>query len=126
MQAGFQSSQTVPGRDSSIDDLLRKKHGQQMTASEVAALTVMGLNPIIFGLPGGAILPMDQKTAEYASNLKYYLVKNEAYAPYAAGAYGSISGIPAFALVTSGPGVVQGMVGAYNSYMEFEPGVNPI
>jgi len=110
-------------RSQSIDDYLKSRHGQKMSAAEITALTIMGTNPVIFGLPGGAILPLDQMTAVHKGDVKYFLGKNESLLPYASGAYGEVTGIPAYSLMTSGPGVIQGLVGIYNAMMEFQPTV---
>ena len=107
-------------RSQSIDDYLKSRHGQKMSAAEI---TIMGTNPVIFGLPGGAILPLDQMTAVHKGDVKYFLGKNESLLPYASGAYGEVTGIPAYSLMTSGPGVIQGLVGIYNAMMEFQPTV---
>lgn len=112
-------------RAESIDDLLKEKHGQKVSGAEAVTLTMISLNTLLFGLPGGAVLPLDQRAAQYADYLRYFLVKHEAHATFAAGGYGAIKGYPAFSLVTSGAlcGVINSLTGVYNSLMEFEPSV---
>ena len=60
----------IAERSQSIDDFLRARHGQKMSAAEVTALTIMGTNPVVFGLPGGAILPLDQMTSVHKNYSK--------------------------------------------------------
>lgn len=117
------SESPVIGRTSTIDDLLKAKHEQEMSGAEATILTMMGLNPVVFGLPGGAILPLEQYITAYKSCFRYFQVKHEMHAPVAAGAYGEVAGVPAFALVTSGPGVANSMTGLYENEMEFERSV---
>ena len=108
-------------RPESIDELLKAKHGQKMSGAEVATLTMIGLNRTQFGLPGGAILPLDQMLAQYSKLVQYVLVKHEAHAAHAGGAMGEILGVPGIAVVTSGPGAVNALTGLYDSTMEFYP-----
>ncbi len=110
-------------RSETIDELLKSKDGKKMKGAEVAVLTMLGLNPLVFTLPGGAVLPWSQYAAQYKNLLKTICVKHEAHAVFAQEGYTATSGIPAFSVVTSGPGAVQALIGIYDGAMEFVSGV---
>lgn len=69
----------------------------------------------VFGIPGGAILPLvDAMVAEHA-DLRFIVTRHEAAAIHAADGYARVSGRPGVVLVTSGPGgtnVVTGLATA--------------
>jgi acetolactate synthase-1/2/3 large subunit len=67
----------------------------------IAALAAEGVD-VLFGLPGGASLPIHD--ALHGSGLRHVLVRHEAAAGHAAEGYARASGRVGVALVTSGPG----------------------
>ena len=58
----------------------------------------------IFGLPGGANLPLYDVLPEYYPSIKHYMVKHEQAAAHAADAYARIKGQAGVCYGTSGPG----------------------
>ena len=58
---------------------------------------------VIFGLPGGAILPLYQTLPEFPQ-LRHILVRHEQGAAHAADGYARVTGRPGVAWATSGPG----------------------
>lgn len=112
------------GRSQTIDDLLKSKHGEKMTGAQAATLTIMGLNPKLFGLPGGAILPVEQWITYYSRlhpELEYHGVKHESHAVHAAAGWGALTGQTGIAEVTSGPGWTNAATGLYDALMEGYP-----
>lgn len=59
---------------------------------------------VIFGYPGGAIMPVYDALYDYKDKLRHILVRHEQGAGHAAEGYGRMTGKPGVALVTSGPG----------------------
>ncbi|MBM7074028.1 hypothetical protein JQC92_18650 [Shewanella sp. 202IG2-18] len=59
---------------------------------------------MIFGYPGGAIIPTYDALFKYQSQIKYVLVRHEQGAGHAAQGYDRASGGVGVVLVTSGPG----------------------
>jgi len=57
---------------------------------------------VVFGLPGGAILPVYDPILD--STIRHILVRHEQGAGHAAEGYAQVSGRPGVAMVTSGPG----------------------
>ena len=58
----------------------------------------------IFGLPGGANLPLYDAIPQYYPKVRHYLVKHEQCAAHAADAYARVSGKGGVGVATSGPG----------------------
>jgi len=59
---------------------------------------------IIFGYPGGAIMPVYDALYDYKDKIHHVLVRHEQGAGHAAQGYARVTGRPGVALVTSGPG----------------------
>ncbi|MBB3839067.1 acetolactate synthase-1/2/3 large subunit [Runella defluvii] len=59
---------------------------------------------VIFGYPGGAIMPTYDALFDYTDRLDHILVRHEQGAGHAAQGYARTSGKPGVCLVTSGPG----------------------
>ena len=74
----------------------------------------------IFGLPGGAILPLYQTLPEYPA-LKHILVRHEQGASHAADGFGRVSGRPGVAWATSGPGATNLVTGIATAQMDSVP-----
>jgi len=74
----------------------------------------------IFGLPGGAILPLYQ-TLSHFPQLKHILVRHEQGAAHAADGYARVTGKPGVAWATSGPGATNLITGMMSAYMDSIP-----
>jgi len=59
---------------------------------------------VIFGYPGGAIMPVYDALYDYQKKIRHILVRHEQGAGHAAEGYARMTGRPGVALVTSGPG----------------------
>ncbi|HSX09521.1 MAG TPA: biosynthetic-type acetolactate synthase large subunit [Candidatus Saccharimonadales bacterium] len=59
---------------------------------------------VIFGYPGGAIMPVYDALYDYRDKIRHILVRHEQAAGHAAEGYARMTGRPGVALVTSGPG----------------------
>ena len=75
---------------------------------------------VIFGLPGGAILPLYQTLPEYPG-LRHILVRHEQGAAHAADGYARITGRPGVAWATSGPGATNLITGIATAQMDSVP-----
>lgn len=74
---------------------------------------------IIFGIPGGAILPVYD--ALYESRIKHVLVRHEQGAVHAADGYARATGKVGVCMATSGPGATNLVTGIANAYMDSVP-----
>ncbi len=74
---------------------------------------------VIFGLPGGAVLPLYD--ALYSGGIRHLLVRHEQAAAFAADGYARVTGKPGVCLVTSGPGATNLMTGLTSALMDSIP-----
>lgn len=75
---------------------------------------------VMFGLPGGAILPLYQTLPEYPA-LRHVLVRHEQNAGHAADGYARASGRVGVAVATSGPGATNLVTPLANAMMDSVP-----
>ncbi len=78
--------------------------GTRMTGASalVAALERLGVD-VVFGIPGGAILPLYDPLFDSPS-VRHILVRHEQGAGHAATGYAQVTGRPGVCMATSGPG----------------------
>ena len=75
---------------------------------------------VIFGYPGGAVLPIYDAIFEHES-LRHVLVRHEQAATHAAEGYARATGKPGVVLVTSGPGATNAVTGITDALMDSIP-----
>src|SRR3972149_8798883 len=75
----------------------------------------------IFGLPGGANLPLYDVIPQYHPKVRHYLVKHEQCAAPAADGYARVSGKAGVCFATSGPGATNLVTGIANAWMDSVP-----
>ena len=73
----------------------------------------------MFGLPGGAILPVYDPIID--SSIRHILVRHEQGAGHMAEGYAMVTGRPGVAMVTSGPGATNIVTPLANAYMDSTP-----
>ena len=93
-----------------------KLNGSQMVCESLLREGV----DVIFGLPGGAILPLYQTLPEYPQ-LRHILVRHEQGAAHAADGYARVTGRPGVAWATSGPGATNLVTGIATAQMDSIP-----
>jgi acetolactate synthase I/II/III large subunit len=74
----------------------------------------------VFGLPGGAIMPLYDVLPEFP-DIHHILVRHEQGAAHMADGYGRISGDVGVCMATSGPGAINLVVGLANAMMDSAP-----
>ena len=75
---------------------------------------------VVFGIPGGAILPLYQALPEYPE-LRHILTRHEQGASLAADGYARVTGKPGVAFATSGPGATNAVTALTDAYMDSVP-----
>jgi len=75
---------------------------------------------IVFGYPGGAVLPIYDELKNHKS-VKHILVRHEQGAGHAAEGYARSTGKPGVLLVTSGPGATNAVTALTDAYMDSIP-----
>lgn len=76
---------------------------------------------IVFGYPGGAIIPVYDKLYDYRDRLHHILVRHEQGAIHAAQGYARMTGRPGVVIVTSGPGAANVVTGLSDALMDSTP-----
>jgi acetolactate synthase-1/2/3 large subunit len=92
----------------------------QLTGAQalIKSLEMQGVD-VVFGLPGGAILPVYDPIID--SSIRHILVRHEQGAGHMAEGYAMATGRPGVAMVTSGPGATNIVTPLANAYMDSTP-----
>ena len=85
----------------------------------VQALVDQGVD-VVFGYPGGAVLPIYDEIFQQ-NHIQHILVRHEQAAVHAAEGYARSTGKPGVALVTSGPGATNAVTGLTDALMDSIP-----
>lgn len=75
---------------------------------------------IVFGLPGGAVMPIFDSIYD-AKEIKLVLVRHEQGACHMADGYARVTGKPGVVMVTSGPGATNTVTGLLTAHMDSVP-----
>ncbi|GAT72910.1 acetolactate synthase large subunit [Microbacterium hydrocarbonoxydans] len=99
----------------------RQTAAPELTGAEavVRSLELLGVTDV-FGLPGGAILPVYDPLMSAAS-LRHILVRHEQGSGHAAEGYASASGKVGVCIATSGPGATNLVTAIADAYMDSVP-----
>ena len=84
----------------------------------VSTLEKLGVE-VLFGYPGGAIMPIYDALA--GSSLRHYLCRHEQGAAFAADSYARVSGKVGVCMATSGPGATNLVTGIANAMLDSVP-----
>ena len=95
--------------------------GRTMTGAEIVikALVDQGVD-VIFGYPGGAVLPIYDALVQQ-DKIRHVLVRHEQGAVHAAEGYARATGKPGVVLVTSGPGATNAVTGLTDALLDSIP-----
>jgi acetolactate synthase-1/2/3 large subunit len=75
---------------------------------------------VIFGFPGGTVLPLYDALPQYPQ-LRHILVRHEQGAAHAADGYARATGKVGMCVATSGPGATNLVTGIANAYLDSSP-----
>ena len=75
----------------------------------------------LFGLSGGAALPIFDALVSTRNKMKFVLVRHEQGGSHMADGYARVTGKPAVVLVTSGPGATNTLTGIMTAHMDSVP-----
>lgn len=76
---------------------------------------------VLFGYPGGAIMPTYDALYDHKDSIHHILVRHEQAAVHAAQGYARVSGKVGCAIVTSGPGAMNTITGVADALMDSTP-----
>jgi len=96
-------------------------HTETLTGSEVVLRALVEQDvQVVFGYPGGAVLPIYDAIFKQNS-IRHYLVRHEQGAVHAAEGYARSTGKVGVVLVTSGPGATNTVTGLTDALMDSVP-----
>jgi len=95
---------------------------QRITGSEaiIKCLLAEGVD-VLYGYPGGAIMPVYDELYKYQDKIHHVLVRHEQCAAHAAQGYARISGKVGVAMATSGPGATNLITGIADAQIDSTP-----
>ncbi len=101
----------------------RADHTREKISGSVALLKCLVAEnvDVLFGYPGGAIMPVYDALYGYADKLNHILVRHEQGAVHAAQGYARVSGNVGVALATSGPGATNLVTGLADALIDSTP-----
>ena len=95
---------------------------ERISGSEaiVRCLLAEGVD-ILYGYPGGAIMPVYDELYKYEDKINHVLTRHEQCAAHAAQGYARISGKVGVAMATSGPGATNLVTGIADAQIDSTP-----
>lgn len=95
---------------------------KQITGAEAVMKSLLAENvDILFGYPGGAIMPIYDALYDYRDQVKHVLVRHEQGAIHAAQGYARSSGKTGVCFATSGPGATNLITGLADAMIDSTP-----
>lgn len=103
-------------------DLSAKKTGIKITGAEaiIHCLLAEGVD-LIYGYPGGAIMPVYDELYKFQDKLTHILTRHEQGATHAAQGYARVTGKVGVAMATSGPGATNLVTGLADAQIDSTP-----
>ena len=96
--------------------------GQTMTGADALVLSLIrGGVDLVFGYPGGAIMPVYDALLNFEDRIRHVLVRHEQGSIHAAEGYARASGRPGVCIATSGPGATNMLTGMADAKMDSTP-----
>lgn len=94
----------------------------QLKGSEIIMECLLEQNvDVIFGYPGGQIMPLYDALYDYQDRIKHILTSHEQGAAHAADGYARSTGKVGICFATSGPGATNTVTGIATAYMDSSP-----
>lgn len=94
----------------------------QVNGSEALILSLLAEEAnVIFGYPGGAIMPVYDALYQFREQVRHILVRHEQGATHAAEGYARITGRPGVCFATSGPGATNLITGIADAFIDSVP-----
>ena len=105
-----------------VRELPQLQTSLRMTGGEALMRTLVeeGVD-LIFGYPGGAIMPAYDALFHYRDKIRHVLVRHEQGASHAAEGYARVTGKPGVCIVTSGPGATNLVTGIADAMLDSIP-----
>ena len=94
----------------------------KITGAQIVIKTLKkeGVN-VLFGFPGGAVIPIFDELYRHRKNFRIFLPRHEQGGAHAADGYARVTGKVGVLIVTSGPGATNTITGIATAYMDSVP-----
>ncbi len=103
-------------------NITKKSKKKKITGSEAVILSLINEGvDVLFGYPGGAIMPVYDAMHDYYDKLNHILTRHEQGAIHAAQGYARVSGKVGVGIVTSGPGATNAVTGIADAMLDSTP-----
>ncbi len=100
----------------------KNKKAVRMTGAEAVVKSLINEGTeLIFGYPGGAIMPVYDALYSYQKDLHHVLVRHEQGAVHAAQGFARVTGKVGVCIVTSGPGATNAVTGIADAMIDSTP-----
>jgi acetolactate synthase I/II/III large subunit len=101
---------------------VREERMNKLSGSQILmeSLLAQGVD-VVFGYPGGAIMPSYDALYDYRDRIRHVLVRHEQGAAHAAEGYARATSRPGVCVVTSGPGATNLVTGIADAMMDSIP-----
>ncbi len=105
-----------------IDKSSNQKPALRISGAEaiIHCLLAEGVD-VLYGYPGGAIMPVYDELYKFSDRLKHVLTRHEQAAAHAAQGYARVSGKVGVAMATSGPGATNLVTGLADAQIDSTP-----
>ena len=122
MKLATTKQQNLTATQAKEQDMPEQNHKKTVNGAEAVVLSLLeeGVE-VIFGYPGGAIMPVYDALYDYQDRLKHVLVRHEQGATHAAEGYARIKKTAGVCLATSGPGATNLVTGLADALMDSTP-----
>lgn len=95
---------------------------EKISGSDIMLRSLISENvDLVFGYPGGSIMPFYDRLYDYQKEIKHILVRHEQGATHAAQGYARVTGRPGVVVVTSGPAATNIITGVADAMMDSTP-----
>jgi acetolactate synthase-1/2/3 large subunit len=103
-------------------DAIVPQQSEEIAGAEILmrSLVEHGVD-VVFGYPGGAIMPVYDALYHYQDRIRHVLVRHEQGATHAAEGYARVTGRCGVAIATSGPGATNLVTGIADALMDSTP-----
>lgn len=103
-------------------DMKRISEAKNITGSEAVLLSLLNEGcDLMWGYPGGAIMPVYDAMMDFQKELKHILTRHEQGAIHAAQGYARVSGKVGVVMTTSGPGATNVVTGLADAMIDSTP-----
>jgi acetolactate synthase-1/2/3 large subunit len=102
--------------------MTKQSEKKKITGSEAVILSLINEGvDVLFGYPGGAIMPVYDAMHDYYDKLNHILTRHEQGAIHAAQGYARVTGRVGVGIVTSGPGATNAVTGIADAMLDSTP-----